>query len=101
MEVEDSNRNSTRPAKKSDNRRRIWSAREEETLFNSLKEIIASRWKSENDFRTRYLMALEKSMIKAFPGTDLRADPHINSKIYVWKKNFGSLYSMLSRFGFG
>ncbi|KAI3451293.1 hypothetical protein Pfo_007958 [Paulownia fortunei] len=43
---------------------------------------------------------LENSMLKAFPGTDIHEDPHINSKIYIWKKNYGSLFIMLSRSGF-
>lgn len=36
-----------------------------------------------------------------FPGADLKATPHINSKIHVWKWQFGCLHSMLSKSGFG
>ncbi|KAG8380831.1 hypothetical protein BUALT_Bualt06G0057300 [Buddleja alternifolia] len=49
---------------------------------------------------TGYLGALEQSMVKAFPGTDLHADPYINSKIHVWKKTHSSLATMPSRSGF-
>ncbi|GFP96385.1 RNA polymerase ii subunit 5-mediating protein homolog [Phtheirospermum japonicum] len=36
-------------------------------------------------------------MSQKFPGTDIRAEPHINSKIHVWKKHYGSLTMMLGR----
>lgn len=36
-----------------------------------------------------------------FLGTDLEVTPHINSKIHVWKRQFGCLQSMLSKSGFG
>ncbi|KAK6115744.1 hypothetical protein DH2020_008013 [Rehmannia glutinosa] len=38
-------------------------------------------------------------MVKALPGTNLKGIPHINSKIHVWKKDYGSLVSMLSHIG--
>ncbi|KAL8533335.1 hypothetical protein ACS0TY_009650 [Phlomoides rotata] len=80
--------------KKIDKRRRIWSIREEEVLIAALKDMILKGWKYENGFRTGYLKLLERAMQKVFPSTDLRAEPHINSKIHVWKKYHGSLASM-------
>ncbi|KAI3448517.1 hypothetical protein Pfo_005182 [Paulownia fortunei] len=74
---------------------------EEEVLITSLKYLITTGWKCENGFRTGYLGELENSMLKAFSRIDIRVDPYINSKIHVWKKKYGSLYSMLSRFRFG
>ncbi|XP_073017206.1 uncharacterized protein [Primulina eburnea] len=87
--------------KKSEKGRRVWSAREEEVLIQSLKEAIANGWKSENGFKCGYLNFLEKAIMKIFPGTDLRGCPHINSKIHVWKKTHGTLVTMLSRSGMG
>ncbi|KAL8540983.1 hypothetical protein ACS0TY_002314 [Phlomoides rotata] len=40
-------------------------------------------------------------MRKLLPGTDLIANPHINSKIHVWKKEYGSLSDLLSKSGIG
>ena len=40
-------------------------------------------------------------MLKAFPLTDIRATPHIESKIKMWKKNYGSIASMPAKSGFG
>ncbi|CAA0829278.1 Unknown protein [Striga hermonthica] len=83
------------PRKKMDKRRRSWSIKEEEVLINALKDIISKGWKCENGFKTGYLRLLERVMMKAFPNTDIRAEPHINSKIHVWKKHHGSLASMI------
>ncbi|KAK6161405.1 hypothetical protein DH2020_004786 [Rehmannia glutinosa] len=87
--------------KRNDKGRRSWSRREEEVLIAALKEIITIGWKSENGFKIGYLQALEQEMAKALPGMDLKGIPHINSKIHVWKKDYGSLVSMLSRSGIG
>ncbi|XP_075473561.1 uncharacterized protein LOC142504582 [Primulina tabacum] len=37
----------------------------------------------------------------AFPNTNLRGNPHINSKVNVWKKLYGSLLTILSKSGVG
>ncbi|KAL8525508.1 hypothetical protein ACS0TY_014938 [Phlomoides rotata] len=44
---------------------------------------------------------LENGMRKIIPSTDLVANPHINSKIYVWKKEYGALSDLLSKSGIG
>ncbi|KAG8384008.1 hypothetical protein BUALT_Bualt04G0073400 [Buddleja alternifolia] len=72
-----------------------------EVLISALKDIIAQGWKADNGFKTGYLQELEHYMVRAFPSTDLRALPHINSRIHVWKKNYGNLSSMLSKSGIG
>ncbi|KAL8508312.1 hypothetical protein ACS0TY_018780 [Phlomoides rotata] len=40
-------------------------------------------------------------MRKIIPQTDLLATPHINSKIHVWKKEYGALSDLLSKSGIG
>lgn len=67
----------------------------------AMKELIVTGWKSDNGFRSGYLNKLEAAMNKAFPNTDLKRMPHINSKLSSWKKNYYSLTSMLSRSGVG
>ncbi|XP_012832657.1 PREDICTED: uncharacterized protein At2g29880-like [Erythranthe guttata] len=81
--------------------RRTWTMQEEQSLIMALKDIVHRGWKCENGFKTVYLATLENSMAQSFPGTDLKADPHINSKIHVWKKQYRSLSTMMSRSGFG
>ncbi|KAL8521772.1 hypothetical protein ACS0TY_012066 [Phlomoides rotata] len=46
-------------------------------------------------------MELEKGMQKMLPGCDILATPHINSKIHVWKKEYGALSDFLSKSGIG
>ncbi|KAG8386295.1 hypothetical protein BUALT_Bualt03G0134200 [Buddleja alternifolia] len=89
------------PMKTCDQSRRSWTRPEEEVLLTALKEIVAAGWKSDNGFRTGYLHELEQAMIKTFPGTNLRAQPHINSKIHTWKKQYGSLFMMMDKSGVG
>ncbi|KAL8557281.1 hypothetical protein ACS0TY_004642 [Phlomoides rotata] len=48
-----------------------------------------------------YLLLLENAMSLKFQGTDLKGDPHINSKIHVWKKQYTCLKSMLGVSGIG
>ncbi|KAG8371301.1 hypothetical protein BUALT_Bualt13G0073500 [Buddleja alternifolia] len=89
------------PMKTCDQSRRSWTRPEEEVLLTTLKEIVAAEWKSDNGFRTGYLRELEQAMIKTFPGTNLRAQSHINSKIHTWKKQYGSLFMMMDKSGVG
>ncbi|KAK4426561.1 hypothetical protein Salat_1424700 [Sesamum alatum] len=77
--------------------RRSWSQREEEILVSALRTIVTTGWKCENGFRLGYLNQLEALMQKTFPNTDIRPEPHINSKIHVRKKNYG----MMAKSGFG
>ncbi|XP_073301192.1 uncharacterized protein [Primulina huaijiensis] len=87
--------------KKVEKTRRVWTTREEDVLLQALKEAVNHGWKSENGFRIGYLGFLEDSMKKTFPNTYLRANPHINSKIHVWKKFHGTLMTLLSKSGIG
>ncbi|KAG6418782.1 hypothetical protein SASPL_120987 [Salvia splendens] len=90
------NRNS-----KADRSRRIWSVREEEILMATLKELAANGWKSDNGFRSRYLVRARKAIKSEFPNTDIMPHPHIYSKITTWKRNYGSLKMMLNHSGIG
>ncbi|XP_075494117.1 uncharacterized protein LOC142531752 [Primulina tabacum] len=88
-------------AKKGDKTRHSWSEREEEILIQALKEASVEGWKSGNGFRPGYLAFLENRMKVAFPDTNIRGNPHINSKVHVWKKLYGSLVILLSKSGVG
>ncbi|KAH6783242.1 hypothetical protein C2S52_008201 [Perilla frutescens var. hirtella] len=77
---------------KSEKTRRTWTLREEHKLIIALKEVVARGWKCDNGFRTSYLGVLEQLMQQAIPGNDLKVEPHIISKIHVWKKKIMDLY---------
>ncbi|KAL8552099.1 hypothetical protein ACS0TY_000962 [Phlomoides rotata] len=63
------------------NTRRIWITREEKVLINVLKELVNKGYKSDNGFRTGYLIKCKEALKVDFPKTDLQASPHITSKL--------------------
>ncbi|KAG8387961.1 hypothetical protein BUALT_Bualt02G0075600 [Buddleja alternifolia] len=81
--------------------RRMWTKPEEDVLVQSLKEIISTGWKADNCFRVGYLDILQDKIMRAFPRTDLRANPHISSKMHSWKKQYNSLYTIFGGTGVG
>ncbi|KAG6429232.1 hypothetical protein SASPL_107277 [Salvia splendens] len=86
---------------KSDRTRRSWTEAEEMCLMGSLKELVSLGWKSDNGFRNGYQQKLEDSLRLAFPRCDIKANPHISSKIHTWKKIYGALSLVLGRSGVG
>ncbi|KAL8541475.1 hypothetical protein ACS0TY_002662 [Phlomoides rotata] len=81
--------------------RRSWSKIEEDALIQYLLEIVNGGWKADNGFKAGFQRELEKGMRKLLLGTDLVANPHINLKIHVWKKDYGALSDLLSKSGIG
>ncbi|KZV57242.1 hypothetical protein F511_03486 [Dorcoceras hygrometricum] len=84
-----------------DKTRRTWTTHEEEVLVTALKDVITKGWKSENGFKAGYLNLLEAAMHAAIPGCTLRGNPHINSKVHVWKKTYSTLVTLLGKSGVG
>lgn len=81
--------------------RRSWNAEEEDALLGCLIELVVTGWKSDNGFRSGYIYKLEEMMRVHFPLTNIRANPHITSKLTGWKKNYWSLVCILGRSGVG
>ncbi|KAL8545625.1 hypothetical protein ACS0TY_005670 [Phlomoides rotata] len=81
------------------NTRRVWTFAEECELIHGLKDLVVKGNKCDNGFRTGYLLILENWLTAKFPGTDLKGEPHINSKIHVWKRQYVCLKSMLGIYG--
>ncbi|KAG6421362.1 hypothetical protein SASPL_117913 [Salvia splendens] len=79
----------------------MWTRKEEDILAATMLELTTTGWKSDNGFRAGYLSKIEDSLRAEFPNTDLKGNPHINSKIGSWKKSYGLLRSILSRTGVG
>ncbi|KAL8547439.1 hypothetical protein ACS0TY_006966 [Phlomoides rotata] len=86
---------------RTENGRRSWSVREEQVLAESMKKIVLEGWKTENGFKIGYLNQLSMYMKQVFPNTDLKPEPHINSRITVWKRNYHSLFEILKNTGVG
>ncbi|XP_028098688.1 uncharacterized protein LOC114298330 isoform X1 [Camellia sinensis] len=83
--------------------RRIWTKREELFLISAMRDLCNNpKWKVDNgQFKSGFYGELEKRIVMAFPGSDLRACPHIESKIKIWRKHYGLLYEMTKLSGFG
>ncbi|KAG6396784.1 hypothetical protein SASPL_142941 [Salvia splendens] len=71
---------------KTDRTRRSWSTREEEALMLALKDLVVNKWKSDNGFRGGYLARIEEIIKRECPNSDIKATPHISSKLQQWKK---------------
>ncbi|KAL8547325.1 hypothetical protein ACS0TY_006883 [Phlomoides rotata] len=65
--------------------RRGWSLREEQVLSDAMKRIVSEGWKTENGFKTGYLNLLHTYVKQVLPNTDLKPEPHINSRINMLK----------------
>lgn len=73
-----------------------WSAQEDEHLVHCLLRMIhEGSWKAENGFRTGYLTQLEKWMHERIPNCELKANPHIESRLKTWKRQFHAISEML------
>lgn len=66
-----------------------------------MRDIVKDGWKADNRYKCGFQRELEKGMRKLLVGTDIVANPHINSKIHVWKKEYGTLFDLLSKSGIG
>ena len=67
--------------------KRTWTIDEESALVDILYELNTTSWKVDTGFKIGYLSFVEKEMKKRFPTCDLKADPHIKSKIKLMKRS--------------
>ncbi|GAB2284196.1 hypothetical protein Dimus_018661 [Dionaea muscipula] len=83
--------------------RRTWQKFEEDCAIHAMRELVNDpKWKLDTGaFRSGFFVEVEKKLVKTFPGIDLRASPHIESKVKVWKRHYHTLYDMLKTSGFG
>ncbi|KAG6415563.1 hypothetical protein SASPL_122976 [Salvia splendens] len=86
---------------KGDRSRRCWSAREEAAFISTLKELNANKWKADNGYWAGYLTRLAETIRREIPTSDIRAHPHVYSKVTTWKRNYSSLVAMMNRSGVG
>ncbi|KAL8492768.1 hypothetical protein ACS0TY_024094 [Phlomoides rotata] len=83
------------------NTRRIWTTHEEKVLINVLKELVNKGYKTDNGFRTGYLIKCGDALKTDFPKTDLQATPYITSKLIAWKKYYSTIVTAHLVTGFG
>ncbi|KAL8480164.1 hypothetical protein ACS0TY_026416 [Phlomoides rotata] len=61
--------------------RKVWTFVEECELMHALNDLVLKGNKCDNGFRSGYLLILENILGTKFLGSDLKGEPHINSKI--------------------
>ncbi|KAF3433902.1 hypothetical protein FNV43_RR25005 [Rhamnella rubrinervis] len=81
--------------------RRIWSKEEEDALLNVLDDVVALGQRCDSgQFKSGTLRLIEKKLAKICPGSGLKAQPHIESKLKKWKKQYVIICDMLNKRGF-
>lgn len=82
--------------------KRTWTTEEEKLLIDILYEMNDSSWKVDTGHKSVYLTYIEKEMAKVLPHADLRADPHIKSKVKILKKQLSYVLEIMQNgSGFG
>ncbi|KAJ0446370.1 putative Myb/SANT-like domain-containing protein [Helianthus annuus] len=77
-----------------------WTKIEDEALISSLTELCQSGWKRDNNiFRSGYTTVLEKELKSKLPGCNLKASPHIESRLKTLKKHCDAITDMKDAFG--
>ena len=93
MEVGGSSRNRNR---------RIWSREEEEALLTILEDVVARGQRCDTgSFKSDTITMIERQLTEMCLESNLRANPHIESKLKMWKKHYSIVYDMLNKSGFG
>ncbi|XP_048527457.1 uncharacterized protein LOC125506791 [Triticum urartu] len=82
--------------------KRTWTAKEEKLLIEILYNMNDSSWKVDTGHKSGYLTYIEKEMAKVLPHADLKADPHIKSKVKILKKQLSYVLEIMQNSsGFG
>ncbi|KAG6476592.1 hypothetical protein ZIOFF_065837 [Zingiber officinale] len=89
--------------RKTHSTKHLWTKQEDVALVDCLVELSKDlAWKSENGFRTGYLLHLEKLMAAKVPSSNLKATPHIESRYKLLKRQFHAINEMINHSsGFG
>ena len=89
----DSNENTS----SSDVSKHQWTSAEDAKLIEYLLDITFSGKCKEDtgSFKPEYLQQLEKMMNEKLPGCRIRAQPHIDSRVKLWKKQYYAISKML------
>ncbi|KAK9005323.1 hypothetical protein V6N11_042763 [Hibiscus sabdariffa] len=78
--------------------KRMWTKHEDAALIECLHTLAEDpHWKGDNGtFRSRYLSYLEKMLGIKLPTSQIRANPHIESRVKLLKRQYNALSEMLN-----
>ncbi|KAM5550510.1 hypothetical protein ABKV19_027590 [Rosa sericea] len=81
--------------------RRVWTSFEEESLLNVLEGIVAGGQRCDTgSFKSGTLIKIENALNLLCPNSNLKASPHIESKLKKLKKDYSIIYDMMNKSGF-
>nr|XP_011470694.1 PREDICTED: uncharacterized protein LOC105353330 [Fragaria vesca subsp. vesca] len=81
--------------------RREWTSFEEESLLNAIDSVLASEQRCDTgSFKSGTLLKIEHVLNKLCPNFNLKANPHIKSKLKKLKKDYNIIYDMINKSGF-
>nr|XP_028950035.1 uncharacterized protein LOC103425109 isoform X2 [Malus domestica] len=81
--------------------RRVWTNEEEDALLGILEDLVANGHRVNRAFIPGTMTIIENALRNLCPGSALKANPHIESKIKKLKKQFRLVYDMVNNTGFG
>lgn len=75
--------------------KRKWTDNEDEVLVATLMQLCSTGWRrSNNTFRSGYTNVLENELRSKLPGHELKANPHIESRLKTLKKHCDAITDM-------
>ncbi|KAI8542478.1 hypothetical protein RHMOL_Rhmol08G0140800 [Rhododendron molle] len=92
---------SKRTSRKRKHDRRLWTFAKEQALLAAMMESICDKYRAHNGFKLGYFNEVEKELKKILPGTTLKAQPNIESKVKNWKVQYAVILDLTRLSGFG
>ncbi|KAL6220351.1 hypothetical protein ACLB2K_008107 [Fragaria x ananassa] len=81
--------------------RRKWTKFEEDAMLSVLDDFVARGMRCENGtFKSGTLVQMEEAMSRLCPDSNLKASPHIESKLKKWKESYSIVYDLSNKSGF-
>ncbi|KAI3467597.1 hypothetical protein Pfo_024260 [Paulownia fortunei] len=72
-----------------------WTPKEDAVLIAALSELCNAGWKRENGiFKSGYTAALERKLKSRLPGCNIKASPHIESRLKLLKRQYDAITEM-------
>ncbi|KAF3448002.1 hypothetical protein FNV43_RR08710 [Rhamnella rubrinervis] len=82
--------------------RHVWTREEEEALLDKLDDVVTRDQRCDTgSFKAGTMTMIERSLAQKCPELGLKINPHIESKLKKWKKQYRIVCDILSKSGFG
>ena len=95
------NHNNLNASQEPKGRRCKWEAFEEEVLLSVLEDLVARKQRCDTGaFKQGTLIEIAKVVNVLCPNSNIKATPHIESKLKKWKKTYSLVLDMINTSGF-